>query len=68
MRAFRHAFIVKSPIEKVWHFYTNIKHLEIITPKKMDLKIINTTNQNIVQGQEIWVGSKIFEIIKIKEQ
>jgi ligand-binding SRPBCC domain-containing protein len=34
--------------------------LEIITPKEMDLKIINTTNQNIVQGQEIWASSKIF--------
>jgi ligand-binding SRPBCC domain-containing protein len=32
----------------------------------MDLKIINTTSKNIVQGQEIWVGSKIFETIKIK--
>jgi ligand-binding SRPBCC domain-containing protein len=32
----------------------------------MDLKIINTTNQNIVQGQEIWVSSKIFEKMKIK--
>ena len=32
----------------------------------MDLKIINTTSQNIVQEQEIWVGSKIFETIKIK--
>ncbi len=30
----------------------------------MDLKIINTTSQNIIQGQEIWVGSKIFETIK----
>jgi ligand-binding SRPBCC domain-containing protein len=59
-------FIVKNPIEKVWHFYTNVKHLEIITPKEIDLKIINTTSQNIVQGQEIWVGSKIFETIKIK--
>jgi ligand-binding SRPBCC domain-containing protein len=32
----------------------------------MDLKIINTTSQNIVQGQEIWVSSKIFEAIKIR--
>ena len=66
MRTFRHSFIVKSPIGKVWHFYTNVKHLEIITPKEMDLRIINTTSQNIVQGQEIWVSSKIFETIKIR--
>jgi hypothetical protein len=32
----------------------------------MDLKIINTTSQNIVQEQEIWVSGKIFEAIKIK--
>jgi ligand-binding SRPBCC domain-containing protein len=37
-----------------------------MTPKKMDLKIINTTSKNIVQGQEIWVSGKIFETIKIK--
>ncbi len=29
----------------------------------MDLKIIKTTNQNIVQGQEIWASSKVFEKI-----
>ena len=66
LRRFRQSFIVKSSIERVWHFYTNVKHLEIITPKEMDLTIIKTTSQNIVQGHEIWVSSKIFETIKIK--
>lgn len=61
MRKFRHSFIVKSPIERVWHLYTDVKHLEIITPKEIELKIIRTTHQNIVQGQEIWVSGKIFE-------
>ena len=32
----------------------------------MDLKIISTTSQNIVQGQEIWVSGKIFEAMKIR--
>jgi ligand-binding SRPBCC domain-containing protein len=64
LRTFRKSFIVKSPIETVWHFYTDIKHLEIITPKEIELKIISTTNQHIVQGQEIWVSGKIFEKIK----
>ena len=59
MRTFRHSFIVKNPIERVWDFYTDIKHLETITPKEIDLKIINATNQKIVQGQEIWVSGKI---------
>ena len=66
MRTFSHSFIVKSNIERVWDFYTNVKHLEIITPKEIDLKIIDTTSQNIVQGQEIWVSGKIFEAMKIR--
>jgi ligand-binding SRPBCC domain-containing protein len=66
LRRFRQSFIVQSSIERVWHFYTNIKHLEMITPKEMDLKIINTTSQNIVQGHEIWVSGKIFEAMKIR--
>jgi ligand-binding SRPBCC domain-containing protein len=64
LRTFRQSFIVKSPLEKVWHFYTDVSHLETITPKEIELKIISTTNQNIVQGQEIWVSGKIFEKIR----
>ena len=64
MRTFRQSFIVKSPIERVWHFYTDVRHLEIITPKEIELKVISTTHQNIVQGQEIWVSGKIFQKIR----
>lgn len=59
MRIFSHSFIVKRPIEKVWNFYTDVGHLEVITPKKIDLTIINVTNQKIIQGQEIWLSGKI---------
>jgi ligand-binding SRPBCC domain-containing protein len=66
LQTFRQSFIVKSPLEKVWHFYTDAKHLEIITPKEIELKIISTTSQNIVQGQEIGVSGKVFE--KLEEE
>ena len=46
-------------IDKVWNLYTDVKHLEIITPKEIDLKIIKTTSYNIVEEQEMWVSSKI---------
>ena len=59
LQIFRHSFIVKSPIEWVWRFFTDVKHLEIITPEQIDLKIINITSPNIVQGQEIWCSGKI---------
>jgi ligand-binding SRPBCC domain-containing protein len=38
--------------------------LETITPKEIELKVISTTHQNIVQGQEIWVSGKIFKKIR----
>ena len=60
MRTLKHIFIVNKNIDKVWEFYTDIKHLEIITPKEMNLKIINsTTGQKLIQGSEIWIVGKI---------
>ena len=59
MIKFIHKFIINEDIEKVWDFYTDIRHLEIITPKKLNLKIINTTNQKIILGQETILSAKI---------
>jgi ligand-binding SRPBCC domain-containing protein len=55
---------VNSPIDKVWEFYTDVKHLEIVTPKEMRLKIINTTSEKLIQGSEIWLEAKL--IFKIR--
>lgn len=60
LRTFNHTFIIEKPIQSVWNFYTDIKHLEIITPQEIDLKIINATSPNIVQGHELWVSGKLF--------
>ncbi len=46
-------------IDRVWEFYVDIKHLEIITPKELELKIINSTGQKLAQGSEIWLEGKI---------
>jgi ligand-binding SRPBCC domain-containing protein len=56
---FINKFIVNENIEKVWQFYTDIKHLEIISPKNLNLKIITTTNQTITLGQESTISAKI---------
>jgi ligand-binding SRPBCC domain-containing protein len=56
---FKHVFIVNSPVEKVWDFYTDIKHLEIITPKKLNLRIVSATSQKLTQGSEIWIESRL---------
>jgi ligand-binding SRPBCC domain-containing protein len=65
LSTFRHIFVVNDNIDRVWEFYTDIKHLEIITPKEMDLKIINaTTSQKLTQGSEIWIAGKIIFLTK----
>jgi ligand-binding SRPBCC domain-containing protein len=56
---FSNRFIVRAPIEKVWNFYTDIKHLEIITPQKLDLKVMHTTNDKISTGQECTISAKM---------
>ena len=65
MIKFIHKFIINEDIEKVWEFYTDIRHLEIITPKNLNLKIINTTNQKIILGQETIISAKIIIIERI---
>ena len=50
---------MNSPIDKVWEFYTDVKHLEIVTPKEMKLKIINVTSEKLTQGSEIGLEAKL---------
>jgi len=59
LQAFKHSFVVNSSIDRVWEFYTDIKHLEIITPREMKLKVTNATSQKLSQGSEIWLEGKL---------
>lgn len=59
MRTFKHSFVVNCPIDKVWEFYTDIKHLEIITPTEIELKITSATSQKLSQGSEFWLEGKL---------
>lgn len=56
---FKHSFVVNCPIDRVWEFYTNIKHLEIITPTEIELKITSATSQKLNQGSEFWFVGKL---------
>ncbi len=54
---------MNCPIDKVWEFYTDIKHLDIVTPREIELKITKATNQKLTQGSEIWLEGKIITMI-----
>ena len=50
-------------IDRVWEFFTDIKHLEIITPMEIELKISNATNQKLTQGLEFWLEGKLMMML-----
>ena len=55
VRTFRHTFTVSANIQKVWEFYTNIGHLEVVSPPNMRIKIVRTTHHGLVEGSEVWL-------------
>jgi ligand-binding SRPBCC domain-containing protein len=55
VRSFRHSFTVKADINKVWEFYTDIGHLQVISPPHMQLQLVKSTHQKLVQGSEVWL-------------
>jgi ligand-binding SRPBCC domain-containing protein len=59
MKKFRHSFIVDAEIERLWEFYTNIKHLEVISPPSLKLEIVKTTHQQLETGSEVWLSGKL---------
>lgn len=46
-------------MEKVWEFYTDIKHLDLITPKTAKLKVLDSTGKKFIQGTQFWIQGRI---------
>ena len=59
MKQFKNSFVVESDIDTVWKFYTDINHLQIITPKTMALQIIKSQDDVLQQGTEVWLSAKL---------
>jgi carbon monoxide dehydrogenase subunit G len=45
MKYLHNEFEVNSNIEKVWEFYTDLKHLEIMSPSDIKLHLIESTDK-----------------------
>lgn len=59
MKTFKHSFVVDAPIGKVWDFYTDLHHLEVITPKEIGFKIIESNSGQITRGQTARLSGKL---------
>ena len=60
MKSFEQSFKVNCSIDKVWKFYTDIKHLEIVTPPNLNLKIIETSDKQIIKGLRMTISGRLF--------
>ena len=56
---FENSFTVGTSITKVWDFYTQIKHLELITPPSIGLKIIHCSSPYIKDGLLVTISGKM---------
>ena len=50
MKQFYNEFEVNSNIEKVWVFFTDLKHLEIISPSDIKLHLVESTDKILKKG------------------
>ncbi len=59
MKDFYHEFEVNSALVDVWKFYTNIKHLEIVSPKEIKLNILQTSDEVLKEGTVAGISGKL---------
>ena len=59
VRSFRHSFTVDAEIARVWDLYTNIGHLEVISPPDLQLRLVKSTHKVLVEGSEVWLAGKL---------
>jgi ligand-binding SRPBCC domain-containing protein len=50
---------VDCPIDKTWDFYTDLSHLQVITPKRLDLQILKSSGDKITRGQTASFSSRL---------
>lgn len=55
MRTFHHTFTANADIDRVWKFYTDIGHLQVISPPRMQIQLVKSTHQQLVAGSEVWL-------------
>jgi ligand-binding SRPBCC domain-containing protein len=59
MKNFQNEFEVCSNIDRVWEFYTDLKHLEIISPTDIKLNLVEYTDRILKRGTVACFDAKI---------
>jgi ligand-binding SRPBCC domain-containing protein len=59
MKTFQNEFEVCSNIDRVWEFYTDLKHLEIISPTDIKLNLVECTDRRLKKGTVVCFDGNI---------
>jgi len=59
MKHFYREFEVDCDIDKVWKFYTNIRHLEVISPEEIKLNLIHSSDEILKKGSVACFSGKL---------
>jgi ligand-binding SRPBCC domain-containing protein len=60
LKKFSHSFVVPADLDKVWDFYTDLRHLEVITPPDIRLKVVkSSTDRKLQEGTEVWIEGNL---------
>lgn len=59
MKNFQNEFEVNSDIDRVWEFYTDLRHLQIISPRSIRLNLVEYTDRILKKGTVACFEGKI---------
>ncbi len=60
MKTYRHEFVLNAEIDRVWEFFTDPRHFELITPNNLKETLVSTTNPRLVAGTELRISTNLF--------
>ena len=59
MKLFKSSFRISCALERVWEFYTDVHHLKVVTPKELDLNVLDYSSRKFTQGTEFRIEGKL---------
>ena len=59
MKKYVQKYEINCNIQKVWDFFTDIKHLELLSPANIQESLIKSTHSKFEKNTEVWTSTKI---------
>ncbi len=60
MKTFRHEYIVNAGVQRVWEFFTDPNHFEVISPRNLNEILVKSSSSRLLPGTELWITTSLF--------